>query len=80
MVHSGTHSSRQVRGPCLSLAQWLVVRAEDLDIQYVIFDDQFWSARISPGQWHDYDASDSGNEILRHLDHVHVVVLRGGAG
>lgn len=60
------------------LAHWLVAHAEDLDIQYVIFDDQVWSARSSRGQWQDYRASDPGNEILRHLDHVHVDVVRGG--
>jgi hypothetical protein len=61
------------------LAHWLVAHAEDLDIQYVIFDDRFWSAHLPRGQWHDYEAPDPGNEILRHLDHVHVDVLRGGA-
>ncbi|KUG61968.1 hypothetical protein AVL61_11275 [Kocuria rosea subsp. polaris] len=62
------------------LAHWLVAHAEDLDVQYVIFDDRFWSAHSSRGQWRDYDAPEPGNEILRHLDHVHVDVLRGGAG
>ncbi|MHA7181598.1 hypothetical protein ACX80J_15950 [Arthrobacter sp. MDB2-24] len=62
------------------LSHWLVAHAEDLDIQYVIFDDQFWSARIARGQWHPYDAPAPANEILRHLDHVHVDVLRGGDG
>ncbi|WDF34033.1 hypothetical protein PTW37_03650 [Arthrobacter agilis] len=62
------------------LAHWLVAHAEDLDIQYVIFDDQFWSARIARGGWHDYDAPEPANEILRHLDHVHVDVLGGGEG
>ncbi|GAB3542574.1 hypothetical protein GCM10027403_35430 [Arthrobacter tecti] len=61
------------------LAHWLVAHAGDLNIQYVIFDDQFWSAHISRGQWHDYDAPDPSNEILRHLDHVHVDVLGGDA-
>ncbi|MBG6225306.1 hypothetical protein IWX63_001878 [Arthrobacter sp. CAN_A2] len=60
------------------VAHWLVAHAEDLDIQYVIFDDRFWSAHSSRAQWGDYDAPDPGNEILRHLDHVHVDVLRGG--
>lgn len=60
------------------LAHWLVAHAEDLDIQYVIFDDRIWSAHSSRGQWQDYDAPEPGNEILRHLDHVHVDVLRGG--
>lgn len=59
------------------LSHWLVAHAEDLDIQYVIFDDQFWSARIAQGGWHDYEAPAPANEILRHLDHVHVDVLAG---
>ncbi len=62
------------------LAHWLVAHAEDLDVQYVIFDDRFWSAHSSRGQWRDYDAPEPGNEILRHLDHVHVDVLRGDPG
>lgn len=60
------------------LAHWLVAHAEDLDVQYVIFDDRIWSAHSSRGQWQDYDAPEPANEILRHLDHVHVDVLRGG--
>ncbi|MDQ0733798.1 hypothetical protein [Arthrobacter agilis] len=59
------------------LAQWLVAHADDLNIQYVIFDDQFWSSRIARGEWHDYEAPAPANEILRHLDHVHVDVLGG---
>jgi hypothetical protein len=47
---------------------------------YVIFDDRVWSARSSRGLWWDYDAPAPGNEILRHLDHVHVDVLRGNPG
>lgn len=61
------------------LAHWLVAHAEDLNIQYVIFDDRFWSTHISRGQWHNYDAPVPSNEILRHLDHVHVDVLGGDA-
>lgn len=59
------------------LAHWLVAHAEEHDIQYVIFDDRLWSAHSSPGQWQDYHAPDPDNEILRHLDHVHVDVLSG---
>lgn len=62
------------------LAHWLVAHAEDLDIQYVIFDDRFWSVHSFRGQWQDYAAPEPGNEILRHLDHVHVDVLGGGTG
>ncbi|MGK7224128.1 hypothetical protein ACSNO4_15210 [Kocuria flava] len=60
------------------LAHWLVAHAEELEVQYVIFDDRVWSVHGLRGQWRDYDAPDPGNEILRHLDHVHVDVLRGG--
>ncbi len=59
------------------LAHWLIAHADELHIQYVIFDDRIWGTRSSRGQWRDYDAPDPGNEILRHLDHVHVDVLRG---
>ncbi|MBG6190010.1 hypothetical protein IWX64_000944 [Arthrobacter sp. CAN_A212] len=62
------------------LSHWLVAHAADLDIQYVIFDDEFWSARLARGGWHYYDAPAPGNEILRHLDHVHVDVIGGGNG
>lgn len=59
------------------LAHWLIAHAEDLDIQYVIFDDRYWSAHNSRGHWQAYDSPDPDNEILRHLDHVHVDVLDG---
>lgn len=59
------------------LAHWLVAHAEDLAIQYVIFDDQIWSAHSFQGQWQDYQVADPDNEILRHHDHVHVDVLEG---
>lgn len=59
------------------VAHWLIAHADDLDIQYVIFDDLVWSAHSRSGQWHDYEVSDPDNAILRHLDHVHVDVLGG---
>lgn len=59
------------------LAQWLVAYAEELHLEYVIFDDLVWSVHSARGQWADYDAPDPDNEILRHLDHVHVDVLAG---
>jgi hypothetical protein len=62
------------------LAHWLIAHAEALDIQYVIFDDRFWSVHSSRGQWQAYRAPEPRNEILRHLDHVHVDVLAGGSG
>lgn len=60
------------------LAHWLIAHAGDLHIQYVIFDDRIWSAHSFRGQWRDYQAPEPANEILRHLDHVHVDVLGGG--
>lgn len=59
------------------LAHWLVAHGQDLNVQYVIFDDQLWSAHSFGGQWHDLEAADPDDEILRHLDHVHVDVLEG---
>ncbi|GAA4870813.1 hypothetical protein [Serinicoccus chungangensis] len=60
------------------LAQWLVSRADDLTVQYVIFDDHYWGVRGSMRGWQDYRApGDSDDPVLRHLDHVHVDVLRG---
>ncbi|MBD2763021.1 hypothetical protein IEE92_10745 [Kocuria sp. cx-116] len=60
------------------LAQWLIAHADDLDIQYVIFDDKIWSAHSPRGHWQTYGAPEPANDILRHRDHVHVDVLRGG--
>ncbi len=59
------------------VAHWLVAHAQDLDIQYVIWDDRYWGVRGSGRGWRDYDAPPPRNEVLRHLDHVHVDVLRG---
>ncbi|ASU83656.1 hypothetical protein CDO52_13415 [Nocardiopsis gilva YIM 90087] len=59
------------------LAHWLVAHAEKLHLANVIFDDRIWNVRGSAGGWWDYDAPDPDNEILRHLDHVHVDVQRG---
>lgn len=59
------------------LAHWLVAHAEELNVQYVIFDDRVWGAGASRRGWQDYRSPDPENEILRHLDHVHVDVLRG---
>ncbi|MDA2812932.1 hypothetical protein O4J56_19965 [Nocardiopsis sp. RSe5-2] len=60
------------------LAHWLVAHAEELQVANVIFDDKIWNARGSAGGWWDYISPDPDNEILRHLDHVHVDVQRGG--
>ncbi len=59
------------------LAHWLVAHAEELDVAVVIFDDQIWSVRGSAIGWRDYNSPDPDNEILRHLDHVHVDVQEG---
>jgi hypothetical protein len=59
------------------LAHWLVAHAEDLHIQYVIWDDRYWGVRGSDRGWRSYDAPPPADEVLRHLDHVHVDVLRG---
>ncbi|PSL00191.1 hypothetical protein CLV63_102318 [Murinocardiopsis flavida] len=60
------------------LAHWLVAHADELDVEYVIFDDRIWGAQFSQAGWRDYTSADTGNDILQHRDHVHVDVLRGG--
>lgn len=59
------------------LAHWLVAHADELDVEYVIFDDRIWGAPFSQVGWRDYTSADTGNDILQHRDHVHVDVLRG---
>ena len=60
------------------LAQWAVAHAEQLEIATVIFDDHIWSSRRSDSGWRDYrPGGDRDNEVLRHLDHVHLDVVRG---
>ena len=57
-------------------AHWLIAHAPDYEIDVIIFDDRIWSTYYPSLGWRDY-AADPGNEILRHLDHVHVDVQRG---
>lgn len=59
------------------LAHWLVAHAEEFHVSVVIFDDRIWSVRFSQAGWREYRSPDPDNEILRHLDHVHVDVQRG---
>lgn len=64
------------------VAQWLVAHARDLHIATVIFDDHIWSAADSAAGWQPYtppttNADPAINNVLRHLDHVHVDVMKG---
>lgn len=69
----------QQRARGWALANWLVANASRLEIAVVIFDDQIWSARRSGEGWRAYRNPDGGTDpISRHLDHVHVDVIRGG--
>lgn len=60
-------------------AQWLVAHADRLGIATVIYDDRIWTARRSTSGWRPYTppGGPTDNPTLRHLDHVHVDVLRG---
>ncbi|MEV0286674.1 MULTISPECIES: hypothetical protein [unclassified Kribbella] len=61
-----------------AMAQYLVARAEVLNIRTVIFSDKIWTAgRRSDSGWRDYTppARSGDATILRHLDHVHVDVV-----
>lgn len=60
------------------LSQWLVAHAEELTVQYVIYDDHWWGVRQSTRGWQAYRAPGGADDpVLRHLDHVHVDVVRG---
>ena len=63
------------------VAQWLVAHAADLDVATVIFDDRIWTASASAQGWRPYVPPEgpTRNPVLRHLDHVHVDVVRGVA-
>jgi hypothetical protein len=58
-----------------ALAQYLVARANRLNIRTVIFSDRIWTSSSDSG-WRNYKAPQrAGNpDTLRHLDHVHVDV------
>lgn len=58
------------------MAHWLIAHAPDYGIDVIIFDDRIWSTVHPSLGWRHYEA-DPDNEILRHLDHVHVDVQRG---
>ncbi|MBE2997733.1 hypothetical protein IDM40_03275 [Nocardiopsis sp. HNM0947] len=59
------------------MAHWLIAYAPDYEIDVIIFDDKIWSTYAPSMGWRHYEA-DPDNEILRHLDHVHVDVQPGG--
>ncbi|RKS09600.1 hypothetical protein DFP74_5342 [Nocardiopsis sp. Huas11] len=58
------------------MAHWLIAHAPDYEVAVIIFDDRIWSTTFPSLGWRHYEA-DPDNEILRHLDHVHVDVQRG---
>ncbi len=65
-----------------ALAQWLVVNAERLELATVIYDDHIWTAARSREGWRSFTPTNLSSNpktaaIQRHLDHVHVDVLRG---
>ena len=62
-----------------TVANWLVANAERLDIAVIIFDDRIWSARRSAQGWRAYsNPTGASDPISRHLDHIHLDVVRGG--
>jgi hypothetical protein len=60
------------------VTNWLVANAERLEIAVIIFDDRIWSARRSAQGWRPYsNPTGATDPISRHLDHIHVDVIRG---
>lgn len=64
------------------LTYWLMAHSNDLNVATLIYDDRIWSTRRSGQGWREYvhPSGDTENPVLRHLDHVHVDVVRGGSG
>jgi hypothetical protein len=67
-----------------AIAHYLVARADQLDIDHVIFDGRIWSSgRRSDSGWRPYNprvpdgASEQTRQVLEHRDHVHVDVIEG---
>jgi hypothetical protein len=62
-----------------AMAHYLVSRAEQLQIQTLIYDDRIWTAGLrSEEGWRDYREPDGENvAVLQHRDHVHVDVVEG---
>lgn len=63
-----------------TVAHWLAVHADRLGIATLIYDEMIWTARRSGEGWRPYEhpSGDATNVTLRHLDHIHVDVARGG--
>jgi hypothetical protein len=61
------------------LSHWLVAHSPDFEVATIIFDEHIWTARRSAQGWRAYvhPSGNRTNEVLRHLDHVHVDVQRG---
>jgi hypothetical protein len=61
------------------LAQWLVAHAAEHHVLSVIYDDRIWTVWASGFGWRPYvhPSGNTTNPILRHLEHVHVAVVRG---
>lgn len=60
------------------VTNWLNAHAQRLQVAVLIFDDQIWSTRRSAQGWRPYTNPDGMSDpISRHLDHIHVDVIRG---
>jgi hypothetical protein len=61
------------------VAHWLAVNANRLGIATLIYDERIWTARRSGEGWRQYQhpSGETANPTLRHLDHIHVDVVRG---
>ncbi|MGQ0464110.1 MAG: hypothetical protein ACT4QG_02200 [Sporichthyaceae bacterium] len=63
------------------LANWFVANADHYSIATVIYDDLVWTLAKSPQGWRKYThpSGNTTNVTLRHLDHIHVDVVKGRA-
>lgn len=76
MVPDYTSSQGNKRG--WQLAKWMRANAEQLDIEYVIFDQKIWHRSRDAQGWRPME--DRGSPTANHRDHVHVSVAESASG
>ncbi|KAK5655231.1 hypothetical protein OQA88_5798 [Cercophora sp. LCS_1] len=56
-----------------SIAQWIMNKADDLKVKYIIWGQKIWYATQATKPWVDWnDMEDRGSITTNHWDHVHV--------
>lgn len=72
------YTSTQGNAQGWKLAKWMRANAEQLDIEYVIFDQKIWHRSRDAQGWRPME--DRGSRTANHEDHVHVSVASSASG